>query len=320
MANWSDIEEEVEGPPAWLASYSDMMTDLLAIFVVLFAFAMLSNSQSQYATTNSPNNNEVANTTVVSEGLGETEGGGGSPGSASGTDSAAENASGAGASGQGSAGQGAAATQGGASGQSGSGAQGSSAGQGGSGQGSSGQGNSMVGMQNADEFDRVYQLIKEKIAEGGYADSIIIDKNDAYITFRFKDNVLFYPDSPVMRETHSEILQYMGDLLLSVDNDIYSIEISGHTARVQEDDSRTNYMAWELSSDRAIAVLDFFVNSCGLPQTKMVVSGYSHNAPIAGNSSEEERAQNRRVEVKIVRRAPSGEKMTTTWSGKAGIN
>ena len=33
-----------EGSPAWITSYSDMMTDLLAIFVILFSFAMMSSS------------------------------------------------------------------------------------------------------------------------------------------------------------------------------------------------------------------------------------------------------------------------------------
>ena len=31
-----------DGAPGWLTSYSDMMTDLLAIFVILFSFAMVS--------------------------------------------------------------------------------------------------------------------------------------------------------------------------------------------------------------------------------------------------------------------------------------
>ncbi len=38
-----DMDEESgdEEAPAWLTSYSDMMTDLLAIFVILFSFAMM---------------------------------------------------------------------------------------------------------------------------------------------------------------------------------------------------------------------------------------------------------------------------------------
>lgn len=41
-----DFDEE-ESEPGWLASFSDMMTDLLAIFVILFAFAMMEISNAR---------------------------------------------------------------------------------------------------------------------------------------------------------------------------------------------------------------------------------------------------------------------------------
>lgn len=43
-ADGGDDEEN----PAWLTSYSDMMTDLLAVFVILFSFAMMSVSNQNY--------------------------------------------------------------------------------------------------------------------------------------------------------------------------------------------------------------------------------------------------------------------------------
>ncbi len=43
MDDFDEMEEDSvdEEAPAWLTSYSDMMTDLLAIFVILFSFAMM---------------------------------------------------------------------------------------------------------------------------------------------------------------------------------------------------------------------------------------------------------------------------------------
>jgi chemotaxis protein MotB len=152
----------------------------------------------------------------------------------------------------------------------------------------------------AQDFDKIYAAIQKKINESGYDDSILLEKSEGYIKFRFKDSVLFYPDSPKMKDTSYEILKYMGDLLLSIDPSIQTIEIGGHTATVNGGNT-TSFFAWELSSDRAIAVLEFFVKNCSLPQAKMTVSGYSHYQPVAGNDNEEDRAQNRRVEVKITR-------------------
>ncbi len=225
-----DDDEEEEGGDGWLASYSDMMTDLMAIFVILFSFAMM--NQAQQAT--------IAKD--AKEALQETQ--------------AAE----------------------------------------GELDGSSGTG--VYHLES--EFDEIYELIKKKINESGYSDSIQLEKSEGAITFRFKDNVLFYPDSPVMRESSYDILNYMGDLLYSVNAGIDGMEISGFTARVSED-SKTNFFSWELSTGRAQSVLEFFVKNCDLPQSKMVVSGYSHHRPIASNDTEEGRSLNRRVEVKIIR-------------------
>lgn len=235
-------DDDDEGGESWLASYSDLVTDLMAIFVLLFSWAMISQSYTSQASNNT-NSAGAADKTAIS-----SEANSSSVSDTINTD----------------------------------------------------DGTSLEGYQNVDdEFDQIYLTIKEKIEESGYSDSIIIEKSTEYIKFRFNDNVLFYPDSPAMRETSFDILKYMGDLLYSVDDLIMSIEIGGHTATTGEKTS--SFFSWELSSGRAIAVLKFFVNTCSLPESKMVVSGYSKYQPVASNDTEETRAQNRRVEVKITR-------------------
>ena len=226
-----DDDEEEQSSPSWLASYSDMMTDLMAIFVILFAFAMITTSHENKVIKEQLHQAEAQ--TAVS--------------AVSAEESGVPEIS-----------------------------------------------------RPSDELDEVYEKIRKKIAEGGYSESILMEKQDSYINFKFKDNLLFYPDSATMRESSSGILRYMGTLLLSVDSEIDSIEISGFTADAGAVSSG-NYFSWELSSDRAISVLKFFSADCKLPQSKMFISGYSHYKPVAGNDTEQDRSLNRRVEVKIVR-------------------
>ena len=59
-----DMEDEAmdEEAPAWLTSYSDMMTDLLAIFVILFSFAMMMQASTAMAADSAVKN---ASTTAV---------------------------------------------------------------------------------------------------------------------------------------------------------------------------------------------------------------------------------------------------------------
>ncbi|MDD4951193.1 MAG: OmpA family protein [Desulfovibrionaceae bacterium] len=54
--------------------------------------------------------------------------------------------------------------------------------------------------------------------------------------------------------------------------------------------------AFELSGDRALSVLEFFVSK-GVPNQRFSVSAYGPNLPLAGNATPEGRQTNRRVEI-----------------------
>ncbi len=149
-----------------------------------------------------------------------------------------------------------------------------------------------------EEFDRVFAELQEKINESGYQKEIILEQGDGYIRIRFGDTVLFYPDSPIMKAESYEILSTIGNILKSVNDLTESIEIDGHTADIGYD---SNFFSWELSSNRAIAVLKFLVNICELPESKMSVTGYSDNHPVSDNMTEDGRSLNRRVEIRIRR-------------------
>lgn len=66
--NSSDDEDGVEGEIDWQNSYSDLMTDLLAIFVVLFSFAMLNQAIIAYKASSVQDNDTVAAQTQILSG------------------------------------------------------------------------------------------------------------------------------------------------------------------------------------------------------------------------------------------------------------
>lgn len=220
---WEDDDED-DGGDNWLASYSDMMTDLMAVFVILFSFAMMSQSYQN---------------AELQEELDKNSAGGPS-------------------------------NQSGQEGES----------------------------KSEDEFDKIYEHLKKKIDESGYTESILIEKTDEYINFRFTDSVLFVPNSAVVRTESYDILKYMGEILYEVDDYIDSIDITGHVADVGEKSD----FDWELSADRALAVLKFFSQESKLPEEKMTIIGRGWSDQIAGNDTEEQSKLNRRVELKIIRK------------------
>lgn len=269
-----DDDDDDEGGEGWLASYSDLITDLMAVFVILYAFAAITTSHENK---NLKNENEtimsesesIKNEILeVVEKLYEISENAEINGTA--TSDVVDQI-----------------------------------------QNELDQLGALAGLDNSnssddeakldemrEQFDAVYELIKKRINDGGYSDMINLEKGEGYFTFKFKDNLLFYPDSPIMRENSFEILDYIGDLLLSVERLIEAIEISGYTADIGLD---IDFFSWELSANRAITVLKFLSTESDFPQSKMSIAGYSHYKPIAENDTEANRALNRRVEMKVYR-------------------
>lgn len=148
-------------------------------------------------------------------------------------------------------------------------------------------------------FSDLQDALTKAVIESGYKNSIeVIDGGD-FITVRFSEAVLFTPDSAIMTAEGSEALQTIGDILLKLHALIGQIQIEGHTAFIGEEADKT-MAAWDLSSDRALIVLEYLINRVGYDQSKMNMAGYSHFVPVASNDTAEGRARNRRVELRIL--------------------
>ncbi len=77
------------------------------------------------------------------------------------------------------------------------------------------------------------------------------------------------------------------------ENPSLAVEISGHT-----DNTGSAEHNQELSERRAGAVVDYLKGK-GIPPARLHPAGYGEREPVAGNDTEEGRAQNRRTEMKI---------------------
>ncbi|RYD02856.1 hypothetical protein N752_22860 [Desulforamulus aquiferis] len=80
----------------------------------------------------------------------------------------------------------------------------------------------------------------------------------------------------------------------------YEVIVSGHTDSVPIN----NYQFesnWDLSSKRAINFMKLLLQNDSLDPKRFSAIGYGEYRPVSDNATEEGRAQNRRVEVKIKR-------------------
>ena len=83
----------------------------------------------------------------------------------------------------------------------------------------------------------------------------------------------------------------------------YMINVVGHTDNIPMRSSlfKSN---WELSVARASSVARYLIEEMGMNPSQFVVSGYSSYRPIAPNTTADNRAKNRRVEIIISKRLP----------------
>ncbi|MGR3219745.1 MAG: OmpA/MotB family protein [Candidatus Anammoxibacter sp.] len=81
----------------------------------------------------------------------------------------------------------------------------------------------------------------------------------------------------------------------------HKIRIEGHTDNQPIKNKKNKFKTnWELSTARAISVLYYFTNKCGVSPGKMYIAGFAEHDPVATNSTKRGRSRNRRIEVVII--------------------
>ncbi|WDF53457.1 OmpA family protein [Mucilaginibacter sp. KACC 22063] len=105
-------------------------------------------------------------------------------------------------------------------------------------------------------------------------------------------NIFFDSNKYDIKTESKAELQKIAEFLTA--NPTVKIEISGHT-----DDNGNDQLNQTLSENRAKAVYQYLVSN-GINPAKLVSKGYGKTQPLAPNTSEENKAKNRRTEFKII--------------------
>ncbi|MCG8538987.1 MAG: OmpA family protein [Clostridia bacterium] len=127
-------------------------------------------------------------------------------------------------------------------------------------------------------------------------EDVSISEKEKELIIRFKDTVLFDIGSAEITENGYVILGKIGDKLKLIDNNFI---VEGFTDNLPINTERFP-SNWELSSARAISVVKFFINKKSIDENRISFSGWGERKPIASNSTEEGRAKNRRIEIRII--------------------
>lgn len=153
------------------------------------------------------------------------------------------------------------------------------------------------GMGLPNNFDELYVWLQTSAANSEYSNNIEVSQtSSARINIRFNNSIMFEGDSAELLPSGREALKEFTPALKAVNSYIKSIRVQGHTA---EGLSVVN--DWDLSSARACSVVKFLDFQRIIDSDCYVTEGRACYDPIADNSTEEGRQQNRRVELIIIR-------------------
>jgi outer membrane protein OmpA-like peptidoglycan-associated protein len=111
------------------------------------------------------------------------------------------------------------------------------------------------------------------------------------IILNMPSNITFGVDSASVQPTFNETLISVGLVLRKFNKTI--VDVYGHT-----DNTGSDAHNQDLSQRRAVAVATVLANQ-GIDQRRFYIEGKGETDPIASNSNETGRSQNRRVEIQI---------------------
>ena len=150
-----------------------------------------------------------------------------------------------------------------------------------------------------DNLDKLYAYLNNYVQKNGLEDSVQIEKGKNMVYVRFSSSLFFEADRAVLKPGAQTILDVVGGALNQIEPFIRVIRIDGHTAEAPPGTSTVDNR--ELSTDRANAVLKYFEDTYIQDPAKLMAVGYGMYRPVAPNDTEENRAQNRRVEILVAK-------------------
>jgi chemotaxis protein MotB len=125
----------------------------------------------------------------------------------------------------------------------------------------------------------------------GHANGIKASPIDGGISIILPESMVYSSGSADI--IHRDLLKELSRKLITVAG---SILVEGHTDSVPVVNGPFP-SNWELSTQRAVNVVRFLVDECGISPEKLSAAGYADSRPVASNDSPEGRAQNRRVNL-----------------------
>lgn len=144
-------------------------------------------------------------------------------------------------------------------------------------------------------LEKLKNEIAAKLKAKGLLNSVqmVVDERGLVVNI-ITDRVLFDTGQATLRPDGTEVLDLIAPVVRDLPN---QITVEGHTDNVPI--SGTFASNWELSANRATVVLRRLVAD-GVPAKRVSAAGYADQRPLGNNASEAGKARNRRVAIVVL--------------------
>lgn len=150
--------------------------------------------------------------------------------------------------------------------------------------------------------EKIMQDVKAKleklIDKRGLINDVTVSVEERGVIVSINAKLLFKRGSAELEHESQDIIREIAEILMELD--VNQVRIEGHT----DSDPMNTFQFpsnWELSSARATNVLRFILSNVAINPTKISAVGYGQYRPKVPNTTLENKAINRRVNIVIVR-------------------
>lgn len=150
--------------------------------------------------------------------------------------------------------------------------------------------------QGLQQSEQMYDEISQMTETYSIEDKVVLDYNSQYVSLDLNGAILFDAGQADIRNDAKIFMQKIASIVEKYKDCV--IEIEGHTDNIPIHNSKYESNRY-LSTARATRVYEYLEEQADLIDENMKVAGYGESRPVASNKTEEGRAKNRRVSIKI---------------------
>lgn len=152
--------------------------------------------------------------------------------------------------------------------------------------------------ERVDRQNQLMEGIRKKVADALVnfkSDQLSVSVKDGKVYVSLSENLLFKSGSAYMGKQGREALGTLAEVLK--ENQDINVLIEGHTDSLKMGANAAFKDNWELSVERATAIVRLLATDYDVNPDRLIASGRADTSPIATNKTKEGRAKNRRTEI-----------------------